>query len=92
MGCILEELKPLYDLVLKNQKSLNMDIRDNANIKILANTVENDFEKNRVKLIHSLGHGVGLETHEIPFLNQKNEGILKEKMIVTTEPRNIYSR
>jgi len=91
MGCILEEIKPFYDFILKNQTNINRDVRDNASIKTIATMVENNYESNRIKLIHSLGHGVGLETHEIPFMTQKNEGILKENMVITTEPRIIYS-
>ena len=35
---------------------------------------------------HSLGHGVGLEIHEPPWINQKNDQIIKEGMIITIEP------
>lgn len=35
---------------------------------------------------HSLGHGVGIEIHEPPWVNSKNEEVLKEGMIVTIEP------
>lgn len=36
--------------------------------------------------IHSLGHGLGLETHEPPFLSPRGRGILKEGMVFTIEP------
>lgn len=48
--------------------------------------VENDFKLHGYDLIHSLGHGVGLDIHEYPYLNIKNDSILKEKMVVTNEP------
>jgi Xaa-Pro aminopeptidase len=35
---------------------------------------------------HGLGHGVGIDVHELPYLNQKNEQILTEGMVVTVEP------
>lgn len=35
---------------------------------------------------HSLGHGVGIEIHEPPWVNSKNEEVLKEGMILTIEP------
>lgn len=39
---------------------------------------------------HSLGHGVGLETHEAPSLNPRCETLLRPGMIVTVEPGLYY--
>jgi Xaa-Pro aminopeptidase len=36
--------------------------------------------------IHGLGHGVGLEIHEPPYLSPRGKGRLKEGMIFTIEP------
>lgn len=35
---------------------------------------------------HSLGHGVGLQIHELPNLSPKSDIVLKENMVVTCEP------
>jgi Xaa-Pro aminopeptidase len=35
---------------------------------------------------HSLGHGVGLETHESPRISGRTEGLLKPGMVFTVEP------
>ena len=35
---------------------------------------------------HSLGHGVGLDIHEAPFLSPKASGELKENTVFTVEP------
>ena len=86
MGCILEEIKPVYDLVLKNQKYVLNEMRSNYNIKTLSKTVESSFKANNYNLIHALGHGVGLDIHEMPFINSNNERFLKENMVVTNEP------
>ena len=86
MGCILEEIKPIYDLVLKNQLTVNKEIKEYASIKTISQIVENDFKLNNYRLIHSLGHGIGMETHEIPFINSKNDTFLKDKMVIANEP------
>jgi len=39
---------------------------------------------------HSLGHGVGLETHEEPRLGPRSKTVLKPGMIVTVEPGLYY--
>ena len=38
------------------------------------------------KMIHSTGHGVGLEVHEQPLLRGTSEGELREGDVVTVEP------
>ncbi len=35
---------------------------------------------------HSLGHGVGLDIHELPYLNLHQQTILQANMVVTIEP------
>ena len=37
-------------------------------------------------MVHSIGHGVGLDIHEYPFMSTKHDFILKENMVVTDEP------
>jgi len=36
--------------------------------------------------MHTTGHGVGIDVHEPPSLNWKNNFLIKENMIVTVEP------
>ena len=86
MGCILEEIKPIYDLVLKNQKNVLMEMRNNCSIKNLARGVDDNFKFNNFTLIHGLGHGVGIDVHEMPAIHSRNESFLKENMVVTDEP------
>ena len=86
VGYIPEEAKFIYDLVLKNEEQTLDELKEGANVKLLSRMVENDFKLNGYDLIHSLGHGVGLEIHEYPYLNTKNDFCLKNNMVVTNEP------
>ena len=81
-----DSVKPVYDLVLKNQLQTLKDMKEDMAIKAVSKMVENDFKINGFELVHSLGHGVGLDIHEIPFINGKNDGVLKANMTVTSEP------
>ncbi len=81
-----EEQLKIYNLVLKNQKQVLDDIQEGKNIKNLSRRLENDFAEYGYDMIHSLGHGVGLEIHEKPFVNSKNDNSLKENMVITDEP------
>lgn len=86
MGCMLEKIKPVYDLVLKNQEYVIEELRNNYSIKTISRSVDNSFKVNNYNLIHALGHGVGLEIHERPNINMNNESFFKENMVVTNEP------
>ena len=86
MGCILEEIKPVYDFVLNCQERVLEEMRSNYNIKSISRIVDDSFKLNNYVLIHSLGHGVGLDIHEMPYINSKNESFLKENMVVSNEP------
>ena len=80
-------IKPIYELVLKNQKLTLKEYYDGANIRVLSKMVENDFKLNNFNLVHALGHGVGLDVHEIPILSsKKGDFFLRENMVITNEP------
>lgn len=86
VGEIPEEIKPVYDLVLKNQVQTQEQYKDGASTRLLTKMVENDFKLYGYDLVHSLGHGVGLEIHEAPYVSYKSDTQLKENMVVTNEP------
>lgn len=87
VDCVQDYMKPVYDLVLKNQLLTAKEIREGANMRQLAKMVENDFKINRFDFVHSLGHNLGLEIHEAPYFSTKNIDIfLKENMTLTNEP------
>ena len=86
VGYVPEEVKKVYDLVLKNQLQTFKELKEGAKIKILSKMVENDFRMHGYDLIHALGHGVGLDIHECPVISGRNDNNLKERMIITNEP------
>lgn len=85
-GHVPPHMKPVYDLVLKNQLRALEELKEGANIKLIAKSVESEFKLYGAHMIHSLGHGVGLDIHEYPFMNCKYDFILKENMVITDEP------
>ena len=36
--------------------------------------------------IHSTGHGVGLDIHELPVIGARSETVIEENMVFTIEP------
>lgn len=86
VGEVPEVIKPVYDLVLKNQKQVGEQYKDGASTRLLAKMVESDFKLYGYDLVHSLGHGVGMEIHEAPYFSYHSDTQLRENMIVTNEP------
>lgn len=86
VGSVPEEIKPVYNLVLKNQVQTIEEMKDGASTRLLSKMVENDFKLNGYDLVHSLGHGVGMEIHEAPYVSYRSDAQLKENMVVTDEP------
>lgn len=85
-GYVPVQAYKIYDLVLKNQLQTLKEMKEDASIRLISRMVENDFKLNGYDLIHSLGHGVGLDIHEMPYINGKNDNVLKSNMVVTNEP------
>lgn len=86
IGDVDEETKNLYNFILGCQTRVTEKIKDNAEGKLIAKSLENEFSNRNYSMIHALGHGVGLDVHEIPILSAKSCFTLKENMIVTNEP------
>ncbi len=82
------DIQKVYDVVLKAQeeaiKAIKVGIKAKELDKIARDIIQNaGYGK---YFVHSLGHGVGLDIHEWPFINSKNEMRLKEGMVFTIEP------
>lgn len=53
-----ENIKQIYDLVLKNQKVAIEQIQDGNSVKTIARIVEGNLRINGFEPMHALGHGV----------------------------------
>ena len=83
-----QETVSAYNLVLKAQNAALSLIKDGVCAKEVDFVVREIFTANGVaeKFGHGLGHGVGLDIHELPNLAKTSEDILKKNMVVTVEP------
>lgn len=77
-----EKEKQIYNKIL--------DVQDNS-INMLKNENMNDiynYAKDKLgkPFIHSLGHGIGLEVHEMPTINKNANFMIKDNNVVTIEP------
>jgi Xaa-Pro aminopeptidase len=77
-----------YDLVKKAQEAAIEAARPGMRAKELDAVARKIIDESEFAgtFVHSLGHGVGLDIHEKPYINSKNEQVLKEGMVFTIEP------
>ncbi len=85
-GCILDEIRELYNLVLKVQQKSIKCMKEGIPCKTVARDAENELYIYNYSLIHALGHGVGLDVHELPIISHNSKFSFKENMVVTSEP------
>ncbi|UCG35537.1 MAG: aminopeptidase P family protein [Candidatus Omnitrophota bacterium] len=81
-------MRKIYDIVRKAQELSIKKIRAGAKANEIDRAARNYIAKKGFAkyFIHNTGHGLGLEVHEPPYLNSKNETRLKEGMVLTVEP------
>jgi Xaa-Pro aminopeptidase len=78
----------IYDIVLKAQESAIKKIKPGVKLCDIDKAAREVIEKEGYGkyFVHSLGHGVGLDIHEWPYVNFKNETPIQEGMVFTIEP------
>ncbi len=82
------KIQKAYDIVKKAQESAIEAARSGMRAKDLDRVARDIIDASEFagRFVHSLGHGVGLDIHEMPFINSKNEQILEDGMVFTIEP------
>lgn len=101
-GKAAPEIKKMYQAVLEAQESAISHIKHNVKCNEIHKIVENIFltrgfktnqqGKNIQGFIHGTGHGVGLDIHELPFINANSNNALEKGNIVTVEPGLYYPK
>lgn len=88
LGKVPREVKLRYQMVLTAQQRAIDRVRKGVRCKSLDRVAREYLkEKNFGKyFVHGLGHGVGLNIHESPFLRQRENTLLERNMVITVEP------
>lgn len=81
-----QEAKDVYYFVLRNQTHIIDILKEGANIKTISKMMDTNYQLAGYDVMHSLGHGVGLDIHEYPFFGNTVDFLLKEHMVITDEP------
>lgn len=83
-----EQFVKYYDYVLECNNQLLVATSAGMQMNELQNKADHIFESYGVKskFIHSIGHGVGLDVHEAPFVSKNRQFVLEEGNVVTIEP------
>ena len=78
--------KDIYDFVLDEQEKASRALKTGANIKSVVKDREVDYKLKNFEVLHSFGHGVGLDIHELPILRSNQDYMLKENSVIAIEP------
>ena len=81
------EKKELYSIIYSAQRDSVQCIHDGVEGKIADEAVRKNIPEKYIEYYYpGLGHGVGLEIHEYPFIRNTSEFIFQTGMTVTIEP------
>nr|MDE6591657.1 aminopeptidase P family protein [Oscillospiraceae bacterium] len=88
VGNVTEEMEEVYNIVLTAQEMALQAVKQGITGKELDNVARSYISEKGYgeKFGHGLGHCVGLEIHESPAANTRDETPLEENMIITIEP------
>lgn len=83
-----ERIKHIYEVVLEAQLAAIDKLHCGVKAKEVDEAVRRVFRKYGMEdnFTHALGHALGLDIHEVPSLNPKNDTELKDGMFTTIEP------
>jgi len=88
LGKVSEKGKQVYEIVKESQKKGLQAVRPNRSCKSVDDACRDYIKKYGYGkyFIHSTGHGIGLDVHELPNINNNSTATLRKNMAVTVEP------
>ena len=83
-----KKIQKAYDTVLKAHDNAILKARSGMKAKKVDALTRDIIEKAGFGeyYVHSTGHGVGLDIHEMPYISTKSDTIIEDGMIFTIEP------
>ncbi len=78
----------IYDIVLKAHDKAIEAVKDGVKASFIDKVARDVIEEAGYGkyFVHSTGHGVGLDIHELPVISKNSDTILEDGMVFTVEP------
>lgn len=88
LGKISSQACEAYETVRESQKSGLRSVRPNTSCRDVDAACRNVIDEKNLGeyFIHSTGHGIGLEVHELPTVSYRSDAKLEKNMAITVEP------
>ncbi len=82
------KMQKVYDTVLKAQEASIKAVKPGVKASDIDKAGRDVIDKAGFKefFVHSTGHGVGLDIHELPVISAKSSMVVEENMIFSIEP------
>jgi Xaa-Pro aminopeptidase len=88
LGKIPHIIRKIKEIVIKAQELALETLTSKISISKIDKTARDYIKKNGYGKFfgHALGHGIGLEVHEEPYISLKNKNMIENGMVFTVEP------
>ena len=85
-GPLPDDLRRAYAVCRSAQEASLAAVRAGADSRGLDEIARRELEEGGFDVLHGLGHGVGLEVHELPVMRPTASGSVEPANVVTVEP------